>query len=163
MHSTERARSDETLWICHLERRPARSQARCCQTWYGCNTCRPLLAALFGPDGLAKRGLFVGVKRTSIQRADVWNEPKRKSVAHQSCHFCIEPYFSCDHAVRGLATGLGWPREAKNEAINRVVGFANNWVLSWKYWNGECRGLLPIRWLSCQLRRTARGRSRTKP
>ena len=34
----------------------------------GCNACRPLLA-LFGPDGLAKRGLFVGVKRTSIQGA----------------------------------------------------------------------------------------------
>ena len=36
--------------------------------WNGCNACRPLLA-LFGPDGLAKRGLFVGVKRTSIQGA----------------------------------------------------------------------------------------------
>src|SRR6267142_4324986 len=27
------------------------------------------ILALFGPDGLAKRGLFVGVKRTSIQGA----------------------------------------------------------------------------------------------
>jgi len=58
---------------------------------------------------------------------------------------------------------LGWPREAKNEAINRVVGVADNRVLSWKRWNGECSSLLPIRCLSCQLRRAARGRSRTKP
>ena len=29
--------------------------------------------------------------------------------------FCKAPYFSCDHAVRGLATELGWPREAKME------------------------------------------------
>ena len=34
-------------------------------------TSRPAFSilALFGPDGLAKRGLFVGVKRTSIQGA----------------------------------------------------------------------------------------------
>ena len=34
-------------------------------------------------------------------------------------------------------------------------------VLSWEHWNGECRGLLPIRWLSCGLRCTARSRRRT--
>ena len=40
--------------------------------WNGCNACRPLLA-LFGPDGFAKRGLFVGVKRDiNPGRADVW-------------------------------------------------------------------------------------------
>ena len=47
----------------------------------------------------------------------------------------------------GYASGL--PRGGQNEAINRVVGVASNWILSWKHWNGECRSLLPIRWLSC--------------
>src|SRR5437879_5995182 len=62
-----------------------------------------------------------------------------------------------------IGYGIGLATGGKNEAINRVVGVANNWVLSWKHWNGECRSLLPIRWLSCQLRRTTRGHSRTKP
>ena len=42
-------------------------------------------------------------------------------------------------------------------------GVASNWILSWKHWNGECRSLLPIRWLSCRLHRPAQSRSRTKP
>ena len=110
----------------------------------------------FGESPLLRHGQRNGAMRLPVMTEAEIRRPK-------SCPFCIAPYFSCDHAVRGLATGLGWPREAKNEAINRVVGVANNWVLSWKHWNGECRSLLPIRWLSCQLRRTARGRSRTKP
>lgn len=75
----------------------------------------------------------------------------------------MAPHFLYGYPVRGLAMGVGWLREKKNEAINRRVGIADNWVLSWKPWKGECRSLLPIRWLFCQLRRTARRRSRAKP
>src|SRR5207247_2601010 len=45
-------------------------------------TSRPAFSilALFGPDGLAKRGLFVGVKRTSIQGAPTsGNDPRRSA------------------------------------------------------------------------------------
>ena len=50
------------------------------------------------------------------------------AVAQQSCHFCIAPYFSCVHAVRGLAKGLGWPREAKMKrsialSASLLIGF----------------------------------------
>ena len=37
------------------------------------------------------------------------------------------------------------PPGGQNEAISCVVGVANNWILSWEHWNGECRSLLPIR------------------
>src|SRR4029434_8518352 len=49
-------------------------------------------------------------------------------IRRPSCHFCIARYFSCDHAVSGLATGLAWPREAKMErsialSASLVIGF----------------------------------------
>ena len=46
----------------------------------------PLLAALFGPDALARRCLFVGVKRTLLRTAPKSeNDPRRTSAPLTGC------------------------------------------------------------------------------
>src|SRR5438128_7008693 len=55
-------------------------------------TSRPAfsISALFGPDGLAKRGLFVGVKRTSIQGAPTSGNDHPGCVKTRASRECAE-------------------------------------------------------------------------
>jgi hypothetical protein len=47
-------------------------------------------------------------------------------------------------------------RRTPNEAFDRVVGAADSWVRGRKYGTGQCRSLLPIRFVSCRVHRKAR-------
>src|SRR5437879_3600976 len=75
-------------------------------------TSRPAFSilALFGPDGLAKRGLLVGVKRTSIQgaptsgngRVEMWRGGVRENISVAA--YSIVPSrspFVAEHAPDG--------------------------------------------------------------
>lgn len=45
------------------------------------------------------------------------------------------------------------------EAFDRSIGGADNWVRGRKHRTGQCRGVLPIRCVSCRVRRKARNRA----
>jgi len=47
-------------------------------------------------------------------------------------------------------------RRTPNEAFDHVVGAADSWVRGRKYGTGQCRSLLPIRFVSCRVHRKAR-------
>jgi len=47
----------------------------------------------------------------------------------------------------------------QNEAFDRVIGAADNWVRGRKHRTGQCRSVLPIRRVSRRVRRKARRRA----